>query len=282
MPNPFSELYYWLDQIGQWWTWITSYLPDKNGQLFVTIAGSLIGTFVGAYSAHKLAKWDRQRDEATDKIRAYNSAIMIAFDIGNSYLNFKEQQSLELLKTFKAAKIKFLEDREKGVEPIAVEFHLQSVTPFSSPFEKLEELAYSKIGLNGRPLHLVSNIIRSADTVSKMMNDRNTLVRIFHDTYPNNSPADNVKRYFGVADSTGITNTRISDNLEALYSATDDVIEFCRRLCLDLERNAGLLKKSHKLRSVTVNKTDFRIAEAKGIMPDPTKYKDWDDFEKAK
>lgn len=270
MPHPFTEIYLWLD-------WLHSYFPEKNGQLFITIAGSLIGTFGGAYGAHKLALWDRKRDEAFEKIRAYNSAIMIAFDIGNAYLNFKEQQVWNLWKDYRTSKEVFLGPRAKPTIPRTVEFLLDSMTPFNSPFEKLEELAYSKIGLNGRPLHLVSNIIRTADALSNVMSTRNRLMQEFHDGLSNNSTNDNIMHYFGLPDTAGISNTRISDNIDALYGLTEDIIEFSRRLCKDLERQARLSKKTMKLKAPDVNETDFTIAEEKGMMPNPLNYRSWDD-----
>ena len=99
----------------------------------------------------------------------------------------------------------------------------------------------------------------------------------FHDGLPNYHPSDNVKHYFGVPDSGGISNTRISDNINALCSLTDDVIEFSRRLCKDLEKQGRQLKKKMKVKLPNVNETDFRIAEEKGLMPDPLKYRQWDD-----
>ena len=192
-------------------------------------------------------------------------------------MNFKEQQVARIWSNFNTAKAAFFQHQENPAAVLNVEFQLDSITPFHSPFDLLQEFSFVKIGLNGRPLHLATTLIRTADSLRNVINIRNRLVQEFHDSLQTNSSSDNTKHYFGQMDSNGIHNTRISDNIEALHALTEDAIEFCRRLCKDLERHGELLKKSMKLKLPNVNQTDFRIAEDKGLMPDPKNYRDWDD-----
>ena len=115
-----------------------------NSQFALTFFGTLVSAFAGVYGAHTIIERNKRRDELQQELRTTNTAIMVSFEICNSFLALKKQHVRELgakYNTLKDSAIQFKKDLEAGkIEPNNF-FHLQvdfkSLNPMTMPIEIL-------------------------------------------------------------------------------------------------------------------------------------------------
>ena len=62
-----------------------------NSQFALTLIGTFFAAFAGAYGAHTIIERNRRREEWQRELRITNAAIMVSFEICNSFLALKGQ-----------------------------------------------------------------------------------------------------------------------------------------------------------------------------------------------
>ena len=91
-----------------------------NSQFALTLIGTLFAAFAGAYGAHWIIERNKRRDEWLRELRITNAAIMVSFEICNSFLSLKGQQVRDLGFQYnrdKNAFIEFQSRRKQGPIP---------------------------------------------------------------------------------------------------------------------------------------------------------------------
>ena len=272
-------------------------LALKNSWDFAnsTFFTSLIGAFAGAYGGQYIVERIKNRENLLAEIRNTNAAIMMAFDICNSYLSLKKQH----VKTLKENHDRHVQDlnqfhaeRKQGTIADDVVFRFQadfqSLETMLVPIGVLQKLIFEKISLNGRPLNLTATLIRTIQSLNNSIQKRNQLIEL----YKANSPIPDevlATHYFGLPDKNGHIDNIYPSCVQFIYEQTDDCIFFSKLLCEDLVTHGEQLKKKFGKKSPKINKPDFQKAVDAGLMPDKNKYSDWktmfvkrdDDIEKS-
>jgi len=246
-----------------------------------TFFTSLSGAFAGAYGGQLIVEKIKNRETLLTEIRNTNAAIMMSFDICNSYLSLKKQHVKALKETFDKQRDDlntFHAGRKSGQIPNNVIFQfqadLQTLETMLVPIGVLQKLVFEKISLNGRPLNLTSTLIRTVQSLNNSIQKRNQLIEI----YRANSPMPSellVMHYFGLPNSGGHIDNNYPSCIEFIYEQTDDCIFFSELLCKDLVAHGEQLKKKFGKKAPKINKPDFNKAVDVGLMPDESKYSDW-------
>ncbi len=63
-----------------------------NSQFALTLIGTISAAFAGAYGAHWIIERNKRREEWQRELRITNAAIMVSFEICNSFLSLKIQR----------------------------------------------------------------------------------------------------------------------------------------------------------------------------------------------
>ena len=94
-----------------------------------TFFSSLSGAFAGAYGGQLIVEKIKNRETLLTEIRNTNAAIMMAFDICNSYVSLKKQYVKALKETFAKQRQdlnKYHADLKSGQIPATDVFHFQA------------------------------------------------------------------------------------------------------------------------------------------------------------
>jgi hypothetical protein len=117
-------------------------------------------------------------------------------------------------------------------------------------------------------------------TTNEVIAERNRLIEEFRNNRIDGDNAQLLRFYFGVRDQHGNIDNRFGAAIEALYRHTDDSIAFAYKLIQDLGVHGDELKKRYDARfspkAPIIHKPLFDKAEAQGLMPDWSEYKDWE------
>ncbi|MDG4546588.1 MAG: hypothetical protein PQ612_10535 [Rickettsiales bacterium] len=258
-----------------------------NSTLFISLISTLVAAFAGAFGAQVIIERSKNKDRIIKDIRNINSTIMLSFGICNSFLSLKKQYVKSLKENFDKKKEelqKFQENRkvntsDKNIFEFQADF--QTIDPLLIPTDVLQKQAFENMTLNGRPFSLVTTLIQTIHAVNSHINKRNNLIALYHANPP--LPNDVLVRiYFGLPDRAGNIDENYPSCIDAIYTHTDDCIQFSSMLCNDLNILGEQLKKDFDKKfgkgAPTVNKPDFSKAEKIGIMPDPKNYKDWEEM----
>lgn len=256
-----------------------------NSTFFTAIAGSLAGAFAGAYGAQRIAERGKNREELLKEIHNTNAAIMVAFGICNSLLSLKKQHVKSLKETFDAQKLALQThvDKQKGGEvdkntifKFRADFQTLSLMPL--PLDILQNQVFEKLSLTGRPLSLATTLSQTVHSLNVSLEKRNQLIEL----YKANSPIPDLvlaTLYFGLPQNGRHINQDYPACVDAIYSQTDDGIQFSLFLCNDLVEHGELIldrfQKDFGKGAPTINKPDFAKAKNSGLLPNEEDYTDW-------
>ncbi|MEQ8267318.1 MAG: hypothetical protein RH982_08980 [Parvibaculum sp.] len=206
---------------------------------------------------------------------------MVASGICNTFLNFKEQligPAKNQHDTEVQRRLKYLASLEKRPELKTVPYEL--ITDFhtfeclSPPTDILQNLAFEKISLNGRPLVLSTILAQTETSINAAIGGHRDLCHFFKE----NSPWDPdvlAPAYLGIPDKDGHQDRRYALFLKSISEKTDDGIWFSNLLCKDLIKHGEKLRRDFGKTAPQINKVDFSDAEKKGLIPDFKAYKTW-------
>lgn len=252
-----------------------------NSQFALTLIGTSFAAFAGAYGAHTIAQRHKRREEWQRELRITNAAIMVSFEICNSFLSLKKQQVKDLCSQYNLDKNSLLTfqtgKRHGQISPTSVfEFRadFRSMNPMIMPDEILVKQVFEQIS-PGRRAHMITNtLIRTIDSLNKSIVRRNELIDTWKKAQA--TVSDNLIRfYFGLPDPHGNVDNSYPDSVNAICSLTDDCIFFSQLLCTDLVEHGERLKKRLGKDAPNVNRPDFSKADEEGLMPGPENYEDW-------
>ncbi len=177
-----------------------------NTQFASTIISSFAGAIAGAYGAHYIAEHTKYKKDLLKEIRNTNAAIMLCFDIVNSYLAMKKQLVKPMYDNYNKTKGDLEEFKQKK-EPRG-QFHFQAdfqtLDPIVVPINILQKLIYEKISLNGRSLAAFSSLSRAKQSLENYIVSRNEFIEVCK-----NADSDNYATaviYFGLKDELGNTD----------------------------------------------------------------------------
>ena len=254
--------------------------------VFVTsVAGALAGAFFGAWGAQRIAERSKQRDEMLTELRSTNAAISVVFYINNALLSFKKQEMKPLKIAFDAQRgeiSKVLErSRVNPTESVAIR-HIgdyRSLSTLSLPISIIEKLGFDNLSVGVKALTLISTLTNTSLMLNQAIVGHNKLIDFVKTS--NFSDREAMFWHLGLEYSPGSSNKEYSDNLEAIYLFTDDGIFFSCQLLEELIKHGEAKRLSFQKRYgrsgelPIIAKPLFAKAEEAGLMPDPTKYTDW-------
>ncbi len=260
---------------------LNSFWLFLNSQFALTLIGASLAAFAGVYGAHKIIERNKRREEWQRELRITNAAIMVSLEICNSFLSLKKQQVKDLGFQYNCVKnslVKFQNGLRNGqISPDTVfEFQadFKSMDPMAMPREILVKQVFEQISANARAYTLTNTLIRTVDSLNKLIVRRNELI----DTWKRSPEmlGNNLLRfYFGIPDPQGNVDHSYPESIKGICSLTDDCIFFSQLLCTDLVDRGEQLKKLLGKRAPKVNRPEFSKAVEEGLMPGPEKYEDW-------
>lgn len=252
-----------------------------NSQFALILIGTCVAAFAGAYGAHAIIERNRHKEEWLREIRITNAAIMVSFEICNSFISLKEQHVNDLGLKYESDKDlldQFLKGRKTGEigqdEGLRFEADFQTINPMTMPGETLMKQVFEQISPGARAYTLTSTLVRTIDSLNHSIVARNGLIDTWRNS-PEKLGNDLDRFYFGLPDQGGDVDRSYPDTIEGICSLTDDCIFFSQLLCSDLAEHGERLKKRLGKRAPKVNKADFSKAVKLGLMPSPEKYEDW-------
>ena len=252
-----------------------------KSQVALTLGGTFFAAFAGAYGAHTITERHKRRQEWQREIRITNAAIMISFEICNSFLSLKKHHVKDLEFQYNRDKnslVEFQNRRRNGqISPDTVfEFkaNFKSLNPTTKPDEMLVKQVFEQISAGARAYALANTLIRTIESLNKSIVRRNDLIDTWKKS-PETLGSNLARFYFGFPDSLGNVDQRYPDSVKAICSLTDDCIFFSQLLCTDLADNGERLKKLLGKRAPNVKRPDFSKAVEEDLLPGPGHYEDW-------
>jgi hypothetical protein len=271
--------------IGGWLTWDT--LNSNLFNAFVTSAiGALAGAWGGAYAIQRIAEKARKKEQLLQEILNSNAAFEVAHGLGSTYLNFKEQNVVPLVKQYREqreAVIGYLAEVENGRVARGTQFVLGGVSyqTLNLPpmrLERLDTLVSERLSVRGRPRPLVATLMNTAATLHDAIQKRNEMIAYLKTIQPSDLKFELI---FGLPMKAGHIDTTFGDFLDAISSYTDDCIQFCMFMCDDMSAHGGRNYREFRRRyrrsepPPAPKKVLWVTAEKKGMLPDVRKYVSW-------
>ena len=252
-----------------------------NSQFALTLVGTIFAAFAGAYGAHTIIERNKRREEWQRELRITNAAIMVSFEICNSFLSLKKQNVKDLGFQYNRDKNSFVEfqnGRRHGQIPSDTVFEFKadfrSMNPMTMPDEILVKQVFEQIFAGARAYTLTNILIRTMDSLNQSIVQRNELIDTWKKS-PETLGNNLIRFYFGFPDPNGHVDHSYPDSIKSICSLTDDCIFFSQLLCTDLADHGERLKKRLGKRAPNVNRPDFCKGVEEGLMPGPENYEDW-------
>lgn len=259
--------------------------PFFNSAFTTSLVGALAGAFAGAIAAQRIAERNKLREELTKEIRNTNAAITLAFDCVNTVLALKRQHVKELKEKYateverhKQYVAKRSSGQIQGNAPYAIALDFRSLSQTLLPLEPLQEMVFSRISVIGRPLNLVTALVRSEKSLNEVVSQRTEMNEMFKKgVLP--PGATLVDLYLGLQYSGGNVSEEYGDLIGAISMHTDNAIFFSRLLCLDLHEHGSKVSERYarefKKPTLRVTTIDFKQAEAAGLFPEDKDFEPW-------
>lgn len=241
---------------------------------------ALAGAGAGAYSAQWIVERRDKKRRLLEEIRSTNAAIIVAFEIINTFCAMKSQHVKRLKETFDDQRQKFDAFREKrrhGIVAPSEIFEFQAdfeTLPLpKNPTGVLQTLLFEKISVTGRPLSLFMTLSRCIDGFAGAVQQRERII----EWCKQHSPVEEnilVPLYFGLPNRLGHTDRTYADSIHAIWSYTDDCIFFCKCVMDDLVKHGHQLAKLYGSTAPKINEPDFSKAVHQNLIPDDKQYAD--------
>lgn len=238
---------------------------------FVT---ALVGAWVGAKAAGRIAKRNKQLDVVTDEIRANNMAMLLAQQVFKLGLALKIDAVKPMTDAYNKARTEYLDPK---ISKISEAQNLQKVNVINPAIDTLRTCALERITLPGQAIRAVLQVVESLECLNRSLASRNELADLFmHKQFPPGMSF--LSMYLGVPSEDGTCHTGYMDNMKSMARYTDEVVFFSLTLCQMLdEHGVKLRKESKKLAKSEVAINRFRLAPGipEGIIPDAKSYAKW-------
>jgi hypothetical protein len=259
------------------------FVNQDNSPVWLTLFGAIVSSFAGAYGAQKIAENNKNREVLLSEIRNTNVCITLAFDICNAALSLKKQHVRSMAQEYEKNREKFLlflnspklETPPNTILEVNFCIDFRFLLPLHVPIESLRDQLFGKVSLTGRPILLVSAILRIVEALNTIIEKRNIMI----DSFKKKSEVNHDNRaiaasYFGIEQEKGVDLIYL-DYMRAIPSQLDDVIKFSSFLCEDLNKHGEKLKIRLGDKKIKIAKPDFEISKKDNLMPDDSLYADW-------
>lgn len=260
-----------------------------NSEIFKSLVGSLAGAFAGAWAGaravQRVADRAKRRDMLREEVRNTNAAIALAHTAFNTFVNAKEQHILELKTAYdaqKAAVVAHHNGLQEGAIPagqvLIIGLNMKTIDVLRVRLDRLEDAVMAKLSTSGRPVPLVATLGQTLETLNLCIRTRNDLIKqMLAFTGPEE---EKLKFMFGLPRNGGVIDDTFGDLVRGAYSSTDDGIYFTWRLLRDLNEHGNVVRKRYlqEFRSPvpTISEVMFDKTREKGLLPDESKYEDWE------
>jgi hypothetical protein len=253
---------------GQWAWW----LANSN---FTT---ALAGAAAGAYAAQWIVgRRDRKR-RLIEEIRAANIAIMMAFEIVNTFCALKAQHVRRLKQTFDAQRKELDAVRVKSrtsSAPVAFELKadFEALQIPQLPTALMQTLLFEKISIAARPLSLFMTLGRSIDGFADAVRQRQGVI----DWCKQHAPLGDdvlIPLYFGLPNGRGQEDRTYPDSVEAIAGYADDCIFFSKNLMEDLVAHGKRMARRYGRAAPRIHEPDLAKAVQQNLIPERVHYAD--------
>lgn len=249
-----------------------------NSNFFASIIGALCGAFAGAFIAQRVLEKNKTREELIKEIQSSNAAISIASSLCNYGIELKHRHIQDLVSEFNKTKVAIEQVKAEGKEGMKFTANIHTLPVPTFPVDALSDRVFDHLSVVGRPLALVTTLISTASQLTIYIKKRNKLCAQFSTTAVSNDPKF-VDQYFGFESTDGHVNSEFPDVLMGIRDGVDDLIFFSFKLGNDLSDYAATLSedlsKINRGKRIEVIKTDWTLAEERGLIPSPEAYEGW-------
>jgi hypothetical protein len=273
------NLQLWADAALQAVTAIGSGIVNfADSNFFVALVTALAGAAAGALGAQWIVSRNESKRRLLEEIRATNAAIIVAFEIINTFCSLKSQHVRRLKETFDAQERAFHEAFERNQrgqaagEVFEVQFDFQILTFPRTPTDILQHLLVEKVSVAGRALSAFARLLSSLDGLSDALRGRNEFIAEIKAEQPHRNTI--IARYFGLPTG-GREDLTYPSTVNAISLYTDDTIFFTHKLMEDLTQHGRNLAAAFGKRAPKVQQPDFAKAREQKLIPDDAQYADW-------
>ncbi|WP_340149230.1 hypothetical protein [uncultured Sneathiella sp.] len=243
---------------------------------------ALAGAFAGAIAAYLIAKRRQRSEQILQEIRNTNVAIAIAFDITNSFISIKKEQTAPLMTDYensKASYNEFLERKRRNEIPETAIFspniNLIDIDIPNIPIETLHNLITDRISSIERVIRAVTVLQRSYISFEKAVSQREYLKKDILAAHEDGTFNDLAAIYYAQKTQDGRINTTYPDAMRNISICVDDCIYFSNLIGRDLHEYGCELAKKYGRKSPKISRIqDF----PEDLMPNHSEYHEWNEF----
>ena len=232
-----------------------------------------------AIGAVLLARHYKKKDELLKELGNVNAAIMLTFNITNSYISLKKQYVKQIGETYAqqvAEQAAFQEQLKRGEIQGTPEFHyyadFQMLYPIHTPIDLLEKIVFDRASITGGALALVASLKQCIAGLTQSIVERNNLIKGYREQHQTDEKI--ARLYFGLPFAEGRVDASYPNSIKAITLQTDDCIFFSKHLGESLNKYGQGLAKKYGKKAPKVTKIEFTKAYELGLMPDDEEYKE--------
>jgi hypothetical protein len=246
-------------------TWRNTPAPIK------TAATAAFGLVIGAWLTGRAQAKRRMIEE----LNALRAATAVCFSITNRALSLKRQIVRPMKERHDQAVAAF-QTHQKGLLELALD--LQTVSQLKFPSDVLERLVFEKTNIGEKGLAVSVALSGAIDDLRNSIGLRNELISEFREQREKMTELQRIELYVGVP-RTGEIDRRFGQNVQALYSQTDDCIFFSMLLADELRKYNNAVHSRNRFRfrlgRSKLLPADWTIAREAKLIPDESAYADW-------
>ncbi len=251
-----------------------------NSNFFIALVTAFAGAAAGAFGAQWIITRGERNRRLLQDIQATNSAIMVAFEIVNTFCALKNQHVRGLKETFDKQEKEFrgrFERKRRGAlapgEVFEFQADLQTLTFPRTPTEVLQHLMFERVSVGGRPLSALTRLFVSLDSLADSLRQRNELIAHTKANPPDQNAL--IALYFGVPSGTGRTDLTYPACVSAISLYTDDAIFFSKILIEDLAQHGRNVAIAFGKGAPKVYQPEFSNAKQQNLIPPDGQYESW-------
>lgn len=247
-----------------------------NSSFIITVVGALAGAFAGAWAAQRIAATKKQQEELLKEIRSANSAMLLGQAIFNVGMGSKMEGSLPLKAAYDEEVKIFKENPGNFHDKLKGPVNLEKVTCATMPMSALYPLVLTEISSSAGAVRALLQLKIAVDGHLKALDHRNGLIDIFiKKDFPEGFTFEAM--YFGETRK-GLTHTGYSDSIRDIYTTTDDILFYSKKLCEYLHQHAVELGRKYKKLSknkVTIGRLVIDSSLDPNLIPGDELYTKW-------
>jgi hypothetical protein len=213
-----------------------------------------------------------------EELKALHSAYSLCFSIINRGMALKRQQVRPMKQRHDEAVAAFQIHQQSGAGLLQLQLDLQTLSQLKFPGELLEKIVFEKCALGAKGLAAAISLTGAIDHLQNSIDYRNGLISDFRARNAAMTELERIQFYVG-APGQGHVDNRLSHNITALASQTDDCIFFGTVSADELLRRSDRLWKrsiwKYRLGLPRLRPVDWTAAREAGLLPNEAEYANW-------